>query len=181
MADISNTITRLTTESAEISQALRLANERIGMIECLGILYLNLRARPIQELTNKLTEEMTQFQLLNKPLMIVAGLSDTYIVRLARTDQLIAGEYLTIEELLKLVEADNSARVLKNIRIMEEQLVLNSIQAYRNIKTHFKNTHRGKQFNGLVKSTKSDYLYFYPPDKKHTLRFIAEKIEFTSP
>lgn len=181
MADISNTIVKLSAEKADIAQALKLANDRIGMIECLGILYLNLRARPIQDMITRLTEEMTQFQLINKPLMIVAGVTDTYIVRLARTDQLIAGEYLTIEELLKLVEVENSSRVLKNIRIMEEQLVLNSIQAFRDIKTYFKNTHYGKQFNGLMKSKKTDYLYYYQPDKKHTLRFIAEKIEFTSP
>jgi hypothetical protein len=174
--DIASIVSGLVLEHASLSRRISIMNDRVGTLECLTILQINLKLRIISDKIKSLTEEFTNMQIADKPLMLVNA-GDTYQIKLARGDQIITGEYITIDELIKIADPTIASKVLANMSRMEELLVDNSLHLYRELRSGFKNTHYGKQFAGLVKSKKTEYLYFYMPDRKHTLRFIAEKVE----
>jgi hypothetical protein len=172
--DITGGVSNLIAERNKTNRLIKLHNDRVGTLECLKILMLNMRMTVIRERIDSLTQELSEEKILDKPLMIVTGVNgENYQVKLARGDQLITGEYISIEDLVKIV--NHSSNFIANMTRLEELLILNSLSVYAELATNMKNTYAGKKYNGLTKSKKFDYLYHYMPDRKHTLRFIAEK------
>lgn len=175
--DITSNISSSRFEYNNIGLRINLLNDRIGTLECLTILHMNLKLRSIADRIKLLTDKFNEAQIADIPLTLVNTNDGLYQIRLARGDKLITGEFITIDDLVKILDPTMASKINNNMSIMEEQLIENSLHVYREISSATTRTHYGKQFSGLVKSKKTEYLYFYTPDKKHTLRFIAEKIE----
>lgn len=164
----------LSSQIADRNALLELFNQRIGSLECLTIIRSHF---PIDELNNRINDLTNRFntnQIANLPLLQLEVEGELYNIKLARIDKLIAGEYITIDELERKMQEENIIALRRDMNRLQETLIENSMNVHSSLKTKFKDTNFGKKFDGLMISKKRRYLYFYTNDKKKTLGFICE-------
>lgn len=166
----------LNAQISDRNALLDLFNQRIGSLECLTIIRSHF---PVDELANRVNDLTNKFntnQINNLPLLQIDIGGELYNIKLARIDKLIAGEYITIDELERKMQEEHIIALRRDMNRLQEILIENSMNVYSSLKTKFKDTNFGKKFDGLMISKKRRYLYFYTNDKKKTLGFICEQM-----
>jgi len=177
LSSVISNVVSLQKHIADMTAVLELFNDKVGVLECLTIIKSNLKVPELDHAVADLTAKLESYQLTDMPLIQVKTTADEkYDIKLARTDKLITGEYIKLEELLYKMDYEESQTLKKNLEIMQNRLIMNSIKVYNSLKTAAKNTGYGRKFDGLMISKKTKYLYYYPVDKKKTLSFVAHLV-----
>lgn len=169
-------ITVLQHKIAELTSVLESFNDKIGILECMVIIRSHLNVPELDNMIADMTNKLEAYKSISVLMQVTAADGKEYEIKLARTDKLITGEYLKIEELMHKMSNPDVRSLKENLELMQNRLILNSLKVYGSLRTAAKNTNYGRKFDGLMISKKVKYLYYYPVDKKKTLCFVAHEI-----